>query len=89
MTDRKVRAVRVGTEGRSRSAAARVEGEAAGVPAEAAAEFHSAVEKRAYELHLEHGRNDGHALDDWLEAEEELRNSRVGARDQSEARDRP
>lgn len=28
---------------------------------------------RAYELHLQHGGEDGHDLEDWLEAELELR----------------
>jgi hypothetical protein len=31
-----------------------------------------AIERRAYEIYLERGRDDGHALDDWLRAEAEL-----------------
>ena len=30
------------------------------------------IEKRAYELYLERGSEDGHALEDWLAAEREL-----------------
>jgi hypothetical protein len=30
------------------------------------------IAKRAYELHVERGRRDGYALDDWLEAEHEI-----------------
>jgi hypothetical protein len=33
---------------------------------------HEEIEKRAYEIYLEHG-EDGHALEDWLLAENELR----------------
>ena len=31
------------------------------------------IAKRAYEIYLERGAEDGHALDDWLAAERELR----------------
>jgi hypothetical protein len=31
------------------------------------------IERRAYELYIQRGQKDGHALDDWLSAEEELR----------------
>jgi hypothetical protein len=31
------------------------------------------IAARAYQLYLERGRNDGHATDDWLQAEYELR----------------
>jgi len=31
------------------------------------------IERRAYELYLERGRTDGRALEDWLEAERQLR----------------
>ena len=31
------------------------------------------IEERAYYRYLERGRSDGHALDDWLTAEAELR----------------
>ncbi|HVC18763.1 MAG TPA: DUF2934 domain-containing protein [Vicinamibacterales bacterium] len=40
--------------------------------------LHEAVAQRAYELFIQHGRTNGHDLDDWLEAERELRNSRTG-----------
>ena len=30
------------------------------------------IERRAYELYLAHGRADGYALEDWLQAEREL-----------------
>jgi hypothetical protein len=33
---------------------------------------HEEIEKRAYEIYLEHG-EEGHALEDWLLAENELR----------------
>jgi hypothetical protein len=33
---------------------------------------HVLIAKRAYELHVERGRRDGYALDDWLEAEHEI-----------------
>lgn len=31
------------------------------------------IAQRAYEIYLERGREDGHAIEDWLIAEEELR----------------
>jgi hypothetical protein len=31
------------------------------------------IERRAYELHLARGAGDGHDLDDWIQAERELR----------------
>jgi len=34
---------------------------------------HDAVAVRAFELYCERGREDGHDLDDWLQAERELR----------------
>ena len=34
---------------------------------------HEQIEERAYYHYLERGRSDGHALDDWLTAEAELR----------------
>ena len=34
--------------------------------------FHARISKRAYALYEEHGREDGHALDDWLEAERQV-----------------
>jgi len=30
------------------------------------------IRRRAYELYEEHGRQDGHELDHWLQAEEEI-----------------
>jgi Protein of unknown function (DUF2934) len=32
------------------------------------------IRRRAYELYEQRGRNDGHDLDDWFRAEEEIRN---------------
>jgi len=34
--------------------------------------FHARISERAYALYEQHGREDGHALDDWLEAERQL-----------------
>jgi len=34
---------------------------------------HDEIAERAYELYLARGSNDGHAIDDWLEAEQMLR----------------
>ena len=36
--------------------------------------FHARISERAYALYEQHGREDGHALDDWLEAERQLIN---------------
>jgi hypothetical protein len=36
------------------------------------------IRRRAYELYEQRGHRDGHALDDWLDAERELRNNGVG-----------
>ena len=33
---------------------------------------HEAIRKRAYELYVDRGREDGHDLEDWFRAEEEL-----------------
>jgi hypothetical protein len=38
----------------------------------AAESVEDAIQRRAYELHLEHGSAHGRALDDWLEAEREI-----------------
>jgi hypothetical protein len=35
----------------------------------------SLIEKRAYELYELRGREDGHALEDWVQAEEEFKSS--------------
>jgi hypothetical protein len=37
---------------------------------------HIDIERRAYEIYLMRGRLDGHADDDWLQAEKELLNGR-------------
>jgi len=37
------------------------------------------IRQRAYELYEQHGREDGHALDDWLAAEAEARNPKSEA----------
>lgn len=34
--------------------------------------FHARISERAYALYEQHGREDGHALDHWLEAERQL-----------------
>lgn len=41
-------------------------------PDEHAQQFHARILERAYALYEEHGREDGHALDDWLEAERQV-----------------
>ena len=35
------------------------------------------IRRRAYELYEQHGRGDGFALDDWLQAESELTQSKA------------
>ena len=35
-------------------------------------DFHARISERAYALYEEHGREDGHALEDWLEAERQV-----------------
>lgn len=35
---------------------------------------HARISERAYALYEEHGREDGHALENWLEAEQQVRN---------------
>jgi Protein of unknown function (DUF2934) len=34
---------------------------------------HGEIQQRAYEIHLERGGLDGHDLEDWLQAEEEVK----------------
>lgn len=34
--------------------------------------LHDRIAKRAYEIYDQRGREDGHALDDWLQAEREI-----------------
>lgn len=36
--------------------------------------FHARISERAYALYEKHGREDGHAIEDWLEAEREVIN---------------
>ena len=37
-------------------------------------DFHARIAERAYALYEEHDREDGHALEDWLEAERQVLN---------------
>lgn len=37
-------------------------------------DIHARVSERAYALYEEHGREDGHALENWLEAEQQVLN---------------
>jgi hypothetical protein len=41
---------------------------------------HGQIEKRAYEIYLRHSGEEGHALEDWLMAEEEVRQERSSER---------
>lgn len=43
-------------------------------PDEHSQDFHASISERAYALYEEHGRENGHALEDWLEAERQVRN---------------
>jgi hypothetical protein len=43
-------------------------------PDEHSQDFHTRISERAYALYEEHGREDGHALEDWLEAERQVLN---------------
>jgi hypothetical protein len=43
-------------------------------PDEHAQQFHARISERAYALYEQHGREDGRALDDWLEAERQVVN---------------
>lgn len=43
-------------------------------PDEHSQDFHARISERAYALYEEHGREDGHALEDWLEAERQVLN---------------
>ena len=40
---------------------------------------HDEIERRAYQIFLEHGGTDGHAERDWLQAENELRREKSQA----------
>ncbi len=42
-------------------------------------ELHEQIRHRAYELYEQRGRDDGHALDDWLQAESEVTQERAKA----------
>ena len=37
------------------------------------------IQERAYELYEQRGRTDGHELDDWLQAESEIKGTRANA----------
>jgi Protein of unknown function (DUF2934) len=50
-----------------------------GTGSQAAAPSHEAIARRAYERFLQRGRTDGLALQDWLEAEQELRTTQPAA----------
>lgn len=39
--------------------------------------IHARISERAYALYEEHGRKDGHALEDWLAAEQQILNQDV------------
>jgi len=43
-------------------------------PDEHSQDFHARISERAYTLYEEHGREDGHALENWLEAERQVLN---------------
>ena len=43
-------------------------------PNEQSQDFHARIAERAYALYEEHDREDGHALEDWLEAERQVLN---------------
>jgi hypothetical protein len=36
------------------------------------------IRRRAYEIYLEHGKQSGHDVDDWLQAEQELERGLLG-----------
>lgn len=44
-----------------------------GQPPQDASTFQERIAKRAFELYEQRGQQDGHALEDWLQAERELR----------------
>ena len=43
-------------------------------PNEHSQDLHARISEQAYALYEEHGREDGHALEDWLEAEQRVIN---------------
>jgi len=44
-------------------------------------EYQEAIRTRAYEIYERRGRGSGSAMDDWLQAEAELRDSHTGQKD--------
>ncbi len=48
------------------------------VPADLPADIDAAIRIRAYELYEACGRKNGHDLDDWLRAEEEIKQQKTG-----------
>jgi Protein of unknown function (DUF2934) len=42
-------------------------------------ELQEKIRRRAYELYDQHGRNNGHDLDDWLQAESEVTRQKPSA----------
>ena len=42
------------------------------IPTDAHPNLEEEIRRRAFEIYVEHGREDGHDLDDWLEAESEI-----------------
>jgi hypothetical protein len=44
---------------------------------EPTAELQERIRERAYELYEQHGREDGHDCDDWLQAESEITGKRM------------
>jgi hypothetical protein len=49
-------------------------------PDEQSQDLHARISERAYALYEEHGREDSHALEDWLEAEQLILNEDWPAR---------
>jgi len=49
------------------------------VATEASIELHEQIRRRAYELYEQRGREDGHDVEDWLQAESELTQPKVQA----------
>ena len=47
------------------------------VTARSARQERRQIRLRAYELYVARGREDGHALDDWLRAEEEIAHKKI------------
>ncbi|HEV8328725.1 MAG TPA: DUF2934 domain-containing protein [Nitrospiraceae bacterium] len=43
-------------------------------PVEHSQDLHACISEQAYALYEEHGREDGHAFEDWLEAEKRVLN---------------